>query len=196
MFKKQTFLAAILFMCASLLQAQTTTRNSYEAAIGIQSYYLPSQHFKFQNAQPVFTFGANHAINTRQTIELGVRLGYNRHKYQGDALYIQALFRYAPVIAKHIQPMIGTGIGYQLSFYPSSALKLDGNNWVNATRPKGVIQVPLQLGIGYRGFENKKAIITPYFAYQVNALFRYSPDLTPLPSSQLLLGLRYSPKKF
>jgi hypothetical protein len=194
MFKKQIFLSLILLMCISLADAQTTTRNSYEAAIGIQSYYLPAGHFKFQNAQPVFTFGANHAINTRQTLELGIRLGYNRNQYQGDALYIQALFRYAPVIAKHIQPMIGTGVGYQLSFYPSTALEYDGSNWVNEKKPKNVIQVPLQLGIGYRGIETAKAIITPYVAYQVNALFRYSPDLTPLPSSQILLGLRYSPK--
>jgi hypothetical protein len=187
MFKKQIVLPVILLMCASLAEAQTTTRNSYD---------LPARHFKFQNAQPVFTLGANRALNTRQTIELGVRIGYNRHKYQGDALYIQALFRYAPVIAKHIQPVIGAGLGYQLAFYPSAALKFDGANWVNVKKPKGVIQVPLQLGIGYRGIESAKAIITPYVAYQVNALFRYSPDLTPLPSSQLLLGVRYTPKKF
>ncbi len=193
--RKSLLLSAMLLTVVSHIFAQVFPKNSFEVAAGIQSYYAPLKHFKVQHAQPVFIAGANHAINTRQNLELGIRLGYNRNKYQGDALYIQTLFRYTPLIGKNIQPIIGTGIGYQISFYPSSSLKYDGANWVQGPKSKGVVQVPLQFGVGYRSIETKEAFITPFVFYQVNALFRYSPDLTPLPSSNFLLGLRYAPKK-
>ncbi|HEX4957931.1 MAG TPA: hypothetical protein VFV46_07115 [Lacibacter sp.] len=195
MFYKSLLLSLLVVGSISTSMAQLYPKKSLEIAAGIQSYYVPLKHFKVQNAQPVFMAGANHTLNTRQNLELGIRLGYNRHKYQGDGLFIQALIRYMPVIARHFQPMIGSGIGYQLSFYPSTSLKYDGTNWVQGPKSKGVIQVPLHVGIGYRSIETKEAFITPFLAYQVNALFRYSPDLTPLPASNFLLGLRYAPRK-
>ena len=193
--RKSLLLSAILLVVVSQVFSQVFPKKSLEVAAGIQSYYAPLKHFKVQNPQPVFVAGANHVLNTRQNIELGIRLGYNRNKYQGDALYVQTLFRYTPIIGKYIQPVIGTGIGYQISFYPSSSLNYDGTDWVQGPKAKAVIQVPLQVGVGYRGIETSEAFITPFILYQVNALFRYSPDLTPLPSSNFLLGFRYAPKK-
>lgn len=195
MLYKSLLLSLLVVGSISTSKAQLFPKNSLEIAAGIQSYYAPLKHFKVQNAQPVFMAGANHTLNTRQNLELGIRLGYNRNKYQGDALYLQAIMRYMPVIARHMQPMIGTGLGYQISFYPSSSLKHDGVNWVQGPKSKGVVQVPLQLGIGYRAIETKEALLTLFIAYHVNALFRYSPDLSPLTSSNFLLGLRYMPKK-
>ena len=192
--KRIFFLSAAILLLITGLYAQTGNRNSYDLAIGLQSYYAPLKHFSIQHPQPVAIAGYNRGLNKRQNIELGIRIGYNRNKFQGDALYVQALFRYTPVIGKYIQPMIGTGAGYQFSFYPSQPLKWNGTEWVNGKNYKGVIQVPLQLGIGYRSIQTNKATITPYVLYQANALFRYSPDLTPMPSSNFLLGIKYSPK--
>jgi hypothetical protein len=185
----------MLLARAGNAQEQIVTRTWFDAALGLHTYYVPLKHFQVQQVQPLIMAGVNRALNERQTLELSLRLGYNRHKYQGDALYMQALIRYAPTIAEHFQPMLGAGIGYQLSFYPTDAVKYDGSNWVKVSGPKSVIQVPGQIGLGYRSIETSKALVTPYVAYQVNALFRYSPDLTPLPSSQFLLGIRYAPKK-
>jgi len=192
--KRVFFLSATLLLLISELYGQTGNRNSYELAIGLQSYYAPLKHFSIRHPQPVAIAGYNRSLNKRQNIELGIRIGYNRNKFQGDALYVQALFRYTPVIGKYIQPIIGTGAGYQFSFYSSQPLKWNGTDWVNGNSYKAVIQVPLQLGIGYRSFQTGKATITPYVLYQANALFRYSPDLTPMPSSNFLLGIKYSPK--
>ncbi|MFT3843461.1 MAG: hypothetical protein QM725_00260 [Lacibacter sp.] len=188
------FSAVVLLLNAGLF-AQKNTRNSFELAAGIQSYYAPLKHFTIRQPQPVVIAGYNHHLNRKQSIELGIRIGYNRNKFQGDAMYVEALFRYTPVIAKHIQPIIGTGAGYQLSFYPSSSLKWDNTDWVKGRSYKAVVQVPLHLGLGYRSIKSKKAIITPYVLYQANALFRYSPDLTPMPSSNFLFGIKYSPTK-
>lgn len=187
-----TFCALVLCLFS---RAQSTHPASYELAVGLQSYYAPLKHMRPLNPQPVFIAGANRAINPRQTLELGVRIGYHRNKYQGDALFLQTLFRYAPVIFRHLQPQAGIGIGYQLSFHPGKSWQHNGNEWVKGRGTKGIIQVPVQLGLGYHSLETQRASITPYVAWQLNALFRYSPDLSPLPASQWLVGVRYARKK-
>lgn len=167
----------------------------YEIAAGVQTYYAPFLKAELKGMQPVVMAGVHQPLNVKNSIGLTLRLGYNRHMQQGDALFTQLLFNYTPVVAKKIELGIGAGIGYQLSFYPSKPLKWNGNEWVEGKATKGVIQVPAQVSIGYRGIETAKGRFTPYVSYQLNALFNYTPDLTPLPSTFFLLGIKYSAKK-
>lgn len=167
----------------------------YEIAAGVQTYYAPFLKAELKGMQPVVMAGVHQPLNVKNSIGLTLRLGYNRHVQQGDALFTQLLFNYTPVVAKKIELGIGAGIGYQLSFYPSKPLKWNGSEWVEGKATKGVIQVPAQVSIGYRGIETAKGRFTPYVSYQLNALFNYTPDLTPLPSTFFLLGIKYSAKK-
>ena len=73
--------------------------------------------------------GVHQPLNVRNSIGLTLRLGYNRHIQQGDALFTQLLFNYTPLVAKTIELGIGAGVGYQFSFYPSKPLKWNGTEW-------------------------------------------------------------------
>ena len=189
-------LSLFLTLWAPGLSAQQHTKPiGYEIAAGLQTYYAPFLKSQLKGMQPVVMAGIHHPLNSKNNIGLTLRLGYNRHLHQGDALFTQLLFNYTPVIAKKIEFGIGAGIGYQLSFYPSKPLKWNGTEWVEGKAAKAVIQVPAQVSIGYRGIETVKGRFTPYVSYQLNALFNYTPDLTPLPSSFFLLGVKYSAKK-
>lgn len=181
---------------ASSLSAQQHAKPlGYEIAAGLQTYYAPFLKAELKGTQPVFMAGVHQPLNVKNSIGLTLRLGYNRHLQQGDALFTQLLFNYTPLVAKKIELGIGAGIGYQFSFYPSKPLKWNGTEWVEGKASKAVIQVPAQVSIGYRGIETAKGRFTPYVSYQLNALFKYTPDLTPLPSSFFLLGVKYSAKK-
>ena len=178
------------------LSAQQHTKPiGYEIAAGLQTYYAPFLKATLKGTQPVFMAGVHQPLNVKNSLGLTLRLGYNRHKQQGDALFTQLLFNYTPLVAKKIELGIGAGAGYQFAFYPSTPLKWNGAEWVKGKATKAVIQVPAQVSIGYRGIETAKGRYTPYVSYQLNALFKYSPDLTPLPSSFFLLGVKYSAKK-
>nr|WP_294904676.1 hypothetical protein [uncultured Lacibacter sp.] len=188
-------LSVLQLTVASTVTAQQQKTLRFELAAGVQSYYAPFLKSELSGLQTVALAGVHKPLNARNTIGLSFRAGYNRHNKQGDALFTQAVFQYNPVVAKHIEFGIGAGAGYQLSFYPSVPFKWNGTEWVEGKATKGVIQLPIVMSIGYRGIKTKAGLFTPYAAYQINALFRYSPDLTPLPSSYFLLGVKFSSEK-
>jgi hypothetical protein len=61
-------------------------------------------------------------------------------------------------------------------------LKWNGNvPGKNAKMYKGMVQVPLQLSAGYRAINFASIKVTPFVAFQLQALFGYNPDFIPLP---------------
>ena len=185
----------VFFTAGHVLAQQHQRPLGYDLSAGLQTFYAPFLKADVKGMHPVIMAGVHQPLNLKNNLGLTLKLGYNRHAKQGDALFTQLLFNYTPVIANRLELGIGAGIGYQLAFYPSKPLKWNGTEWVEGKATKGVIQVPAQVSIGYRGIETGKGRFTPYVSYQLNALFKYTPDLTPLPSSFFLLGVKYSAKK-
>ncbi|MEJ0104332.1 MAG: hypothetical protein WDO19_17990 [Bacteroidota bacterium] len=109
---------------------------------------------------------------------------------RGNALFLQLIGQFTPVIADKIELGLGLGAGYRFALYPSSPLKWNGGNWKKGQAFKGVIQAPVQLSIGYRSVKMQSYEFRPYIAYQLQPLFGYNPDLSPLPVSNFLLGLK------
>ncbi len=161
-----------------------------DLAAGVHTYHLPGLGAAWQPSGYSLFAGAHQPLNRRQSLGLTLRLGYARDKRQGDALQAQLLFNFTPLIARHFEAGLALGGGYQWSFYPSRPLHWDGSEWTAGKRVKGVFQAPLQLSLGYRSIEAGRYRYTPYLAYQVQVLFGYSPDLSPLPVSHALLGVR------
>jgi hypothetical protein len=184
--------AGLLTACLSA-QAQNAGRLGFELGVGVHAFHLPGFGAKYAGPQPVVKLGVYQALNPMRSLQAGVTLGYQRNKYQGDALYAQAQFRYTPLIANAIEPGIGVGVGYQVSFTPSEALVWDGDQWTRGKGRQGMWQTPLRLSLAYRN--GPDAQWSPFVAYQANVLFGYSPDLSPLPVSSFTAGLRYAPAK-
>ena len=174
---------------AGFCSAQT----GWEVAVGGHQYFVPIKNTTLGHWQPQVSGGVSRFMNHSSHLNLTLRMTYQRNKHQGDALSWQMLFQYNPVVAKHVELGIGTGIGYQVSFYPDKSWRWDGANWSAGRSTKGVMQLPLQFSIGYRGIEANRGTFVPYVAYNTNFLFRYSPDLTPLPGASFMMGLKYQP---
>lgn len=184
---------AILFIAIVACTASTFAQVGWDVAVGGQQYYVPINNATVGHWNPQVMAGVNKFINPGSTLSVTLRMTYNRNKYQGDALSWQTLFQFTPVVANHVELGMGLGFGYQVSFYPDKSHRWDGSDWTNGKSAKGVWQVPLQFSLGYRGLESSRGTFTPYLAYNTNFLFRYSPELTPLPSAGFMLGLKYQP---
>lgn len=183
----------ILVLISSVIFNHSYAQVGWDVAVSGQQYFVPIRNASVGHWQPQVMGGVNRFINPGNTMSVTLRMTYNRNKHQGDALSWQTLFQYTPVVANHVELGIGMGVGYQLAFYPSKSQKWDGKNWTEGKSTKGVWQVPVQLSLGYRGLESARGTFTPYIAYNTNFLFRYSPDLTPLPSTAFLLGVKFNP---
>lgn len=164
----------------------------YDIALGLHSYYIPAMGARWNGPEPVAFAGLHQPFNQKQSLGLSLRLGYSRGKHQGDALQAQLLLGFTPVLAQHLEVGLKLGVGYQFSFYPSAPLRWDGEQWVSGKAAKGVFQAPVQFSLGYRSIHAGKIELQPYLAYQLQALFGYSPDLSPLPVSNALLGFKIS----
>jgi hypothetical protein len=184
---------SILILTIAALFNVSFAQQGWDVAVGGQQYFVPIKNVSLGHWQPQVMAGANRFMNTGNTISVTLRMIYNRNKYQGDALSWQTLFQYTPVVANHLELGVGMGVGYQLAFYPSESQKWDGKNWTEGKSVKGVWQVPVQFSLGYRGLKATRGAFTPYVAYNTNFLFRYSPDLTPLPSAAFMMGVKFNP---
>lgn len=161
----------------------------WDIAAGMGSIHMPGLGADWQHAQTVVYAGVEQPFNQRRTLSLALRFSYARGKYQGDAVSTQLLFTFSPLIANAIEPGIGLGVGYQRAFSPSKSMHWDGESWTAGKQSKGLFHVPLRLSLGYKA-KGKQYDFTPYVAYQFQALFGYSPDLSLLPQSHALIGLK------
>lgn len=187
-------LLVVLSLFGRGLSAQKGDRPlQVDVAAGLRTYHLPGFQADWNPTEPVIFAGVSQPFNYRQTLGMSLRLGYARGRYQGDALEAQLLFQVTPVIARHLEIGLGLGAGYRWSFYPSEPLALKEGQWTRGRAGKGVFQAPLQLSLGYRSLRSGGYEWRPYLAYQIQALFGYSPDLSPLPVSNALIGVKFSP---
>lgn len=180
-------LALLPGLCA---QKRTDQPWQLDVAAGLHSFYAPVEHLQWRRPELVTTAGWGKPLGKKQTFEVTLQVGYARNNYQGDALFLQLLGKVQPVIAHKIELGLGLGFGYRFALYPSGPQKWNGSEWTTGSSFKGMYQVPVQLSVGYRSLHLDHYEIRPYVAYQLQALLGYNPDLSPLPVSAALLGLK------
>lgn len=185
-------LIIMLFACCFGSNAQERTDQPWQLdlAAGLHSFYAPAEHLQWKRPELFTMAGLGKPLGKKQTFEVTLQLGYARNNYQGDAVFLQLLGKYQPLIAQKIELGLGLGFGYRLAFYPAKPQKWNGSGWTAGSTFKGIYQVPAQLSIGYRSLQIDRYEVRPYIAYQLQALLGYNPDLSPLPVSAALLGLK------
>ncbi|HEV7332637.1 MAG TPA: hypothetical protein VGN63_16480 [Flavisolibacter sp.] len=189
--KKYSVLFILLFAAAVQTRAQRTDQPwQVDLAAGLHSFYAPIENLKFQRPELVATGALHKLLHPKQLFSVGLQVGFARNNYQGDAVFVQLMGQFTPVIADHIELGIGMGAGYRFAFYPASPLQWTGADWKKGRGFKGMVQAPVQLSVGYRSIKWQALEIRPYAAYQLQALFGYNPDLSPLPVSNFLMGLK------
>lgn len=184
------FIGALTMPVVGFTQERTDNPWQIDLSAGLQSFYAPVQDLRWQRPELVTMAGFGKPLGSRQNFEVGLQIGYARNNFHGDALFLQLMGKFTPLIAGKVEAGIGMGIGYRLGLYPSGALKWSGNDWVSSNSFKGMVQIPLQVSIGYRSIELDRYELRPYVAYQLQALLGYNPDLSPLPVSAAMLGLK------
>lgn len=193
-FHRQLLSLCFLLLLSAALKAQSSSKTSFDLSVGVHAFFLPGLKARFSAPQPILMLGLYRGLGEKQNLQAGLTLGYQHNPYQGNGLFAQTQIRYEPSIGKTIQPSIGTGVGYQLAFYPAGSLEWNGESWTQGKKFKGVVQVPLRLALGFKGLDTSNGSFTPYLAYQTNVLFGYSPDLSPFPVGALVGGFKFSPK--
>lgn len=183
-------IVALVIPAVGYNQERTDNPWQIDLSAGLQSFYAPVQDLRWKRPELVTMAGIGKPLGVRQHFEVGLQIGYARNNFHGDALFLQLMGKYTPLIAGKVEAGIGMGIGYRLGLYPSGAMKWNGNDWVSRNSFKGMVQIPLQVSIGYRSIELDRYELRPYLAYQLQALLGYNPDLSPLPVSAAMLGLK------
>lgn len=192
--QERYILLVLLLLLFQQLNAKVNDSESpwqYSISSGVHSFYAPVENLKWKNPGFITVTGINRLLGEKQSFSVGLNFQYGQNKYQGNATSLQLLGQFLPVILKKMELGVGTGVGYRLSGYPSTPLKWNGNSWDDGETYKGIIQIPVQLSVGYRSLHIFSLAISPFISYQMQAMFGYNPDFDPLPDSSLLLGLKF-----
>ena len=178
------------FVIPGKAQQRTDQPWQFEMSAGIHSFYAPVAGLELKRPELITMAGLGKPLGKKQLFEISLQLGYARNNYQGDAVFLQLLGKFQPVIARRIETGIGFGFGYRIALYPSKAQKWNDGEWKEGVPFKGIWQVPVQFSLGWRSLQPSKYEIRPFVAYQLQALLGYNPDLSPLPVSAGLLGIK------
>ncbi|RYZ00144.1 MAG: hypothetical protein EOO11_02580 [Chitinophagaceae bacterium] len=180
---------AALLLSAGTAQAQRTDNPwQLDVAAGLYSFYLPASGLHGERPELVAQAALAKPLGPAQRFSVGLQVGFARQNYLGNALYLQLVGQFTPVLANRIELGIGTGIGYRLGRQPEHPVR-----WTGGTKGKGlrgIVQVPLQLTAGYRSVYINRVEIRPYLGLQLQSLIRYAPGVPLLPAPALLLGLK------
>ena len=189
--QRLSFLFLLLAASISQIKAQRTDQPwQLDLAAGLHTIYAPVQDLTFSRPELISQLGFGKPLGHKQNFAVTLQLGYARNNYQGDAVYLQLLGQYTPVIAHKIETGIGIGFGYRLGGYASTPHRYNGTEWQKGRGFKGMYQVPIQLSLGYRSLHFSNYELRPYLAYQLQPVLGYNPDLSPLPVSATLLGIK------
>lgn len=192
--QERYILLIILLFFIHQLNAKVNNNESawqYSFSAGTHSFYAPVENLKWDNPGFAISGGINRLLGQKQLFSTGLQLQFGQNKYQGNDTNLQLLGQFLPVILKTIELGIGTGIGYRFSGYPSQPLKWNGDLWEEGKNFNGIIQIPLQLSAGYRSIQISSVDLTPFFTYQLQAMFGYNPDFDPLPDSNFMFGFKF-----
>jgi hypothetical protein len=183
----------LLFLFVQLHAKVSTNIDAWQLSFsaGTHSFYAPVENLKWDNPGFAISGGINRLLGQKQLFSTGLQLQYGQNKYQGNATNLQLLGQFLPIILKTIELGIGTGIGYRFSGYPSQPIKWNGDLWEEGKNFNGIIQIPLQLSAGYRSIQISSVNLTPFFTYQLQAMFGYNPDFDPLPDSNFMFGFKF-----
>ncbi len=192
--EKFVLFALLVLLLLQLSANATAGKNSWQYTLssGVHSFYAPIENLKWANPGLVVSGEINRLLGKKQLFSAGLQLQYGQNNYQGDAASLQLMGQFLPVVFSKMELGIGTGAGYRFSGYNSSPFKWNGSSWENAKMYKGMVQIPLQLSAGYRAINFSPLMVTPFVAYQMQALFGYNPDISPLPDSSLMFGFKFN----
>lgn len=192
--QEKTLLPALLLVF--FLQINFTAKAEkndwqYTISSGIHSFYAPVENLKWDNPAFTISAGVNRLFGAKQILSLGFQAEFAANEIQGNATSLQLLGQFTPVLFKKLELGFGTGAGYRFSGYPSNPLKWNGTSWENGKKFKGIVQIPVQLSVGFRSVQVSNLEVIPFVAYQMKAMFGYNPDFDPLPDSQIMFGFKF-----
>lgn len=191
--KRTTFLMVMIIMAFRGASQNIPLDSTWQinVAAGIHSIYAPVENLKWEGSKLATSAGIDKLLGNNQRFSLGLQLQFLLNKYQGNALNVHLIGKYNFLIYKKLEISIGTGAGYGWSFYPSKSLAWNGQAWDKGKNTKGMFEVPLQLGLGYKSLKINSFEMTPYLAYHLQVMFGYSPDFSPLPESAFWAGIKF-----
>jgi len=191
--EKIMMIVLLMMMLLQITLKVKAEKNQWQYTIssGVHSFYAPVENLKWDNSAFAVSAGVNRLFGSKQIFSLGLQADFAANEIQGNATSLQLLGQITPVLFERIEMGFGTGAGYRFSGYPSDPLKWNGTSWENGKKFKGIVQIPVQLSVGFRSIEVSNLEIIPFVAYQMKAMFGYNPDFDPLPDSQIMFGFKF-----
>ncbi|MCK3685974.1 hypothetical protein [Maribellus sp. YY47] len=185
-------LLLLLLFCISRAEEQVKeTKWQFDISTGIHAFYAPVENLKWDNPGLVTSVGLNRMLGQKKVFSVGLQFQYEQSQYLGNASSLQFIAQFLPVILRKIELGVGFGAGYRLSGYPTKTLSWDGDLWEKGKNFKGIFQIPLQFSVGFRSIRLAYFAVTPFIAYQLQALLGYNPDFDPLPDSTISCGFKF-----
>src|SRR6478609_1395923 len=104
-----------------------------DVAAGLHTFYAPIKDLKPERPELLTSVGWGKPLGHKQLFAVTLHLGYAHNNYQGDAMYLQLLGQFTPVIANKVEAGIGLGFGYRFAFYGNTPQKWNGQEWVKGS---------------------------------------------------------------
>lgn len=109
-----------------------------------------------------------------------------RNKTASNGWLFSTTTAWRPYIGEPVYGEIRLGIGYWLASKPSANWVQKDGKWVeDGKKGKGMLAIPVGIGLGYNNHQDNQTYVSPFIGYQVNLLKGYNKDLPFVPETFL-----------
>ena len=113
-----------------------------------------------------------------------------RNEAMGNGIYFMTQTAWRPYLGEPFFGEVKAGIGYKLAFRPSESWMQKDGQWVSAGKKgKGMLAIPLGIGIGVHDYSDK-TYTSPFINYQSIFLKGFNQDIPIVPETIFQFGTR------
>lgn len=119
-----------------------------------------------------------------------------RNRSMGNGVLFSTQTAWRPMMAGNVYSEIKAGIGYMIGFRPTESFSQKDGNWISVGKKgKGMLTIPVGIGIGYYRY-SQGIFLSPYLGYQMMLVKGYNQDIPFIPQSLIQVGGKIHSKSF
>ena len=181
-------LALNLLFCYSS-NAQTSEILSYKnfpviLTLQFHALSMPFKDLKTNFKNVGIGVGTEWRLNGKRNLVQQLQFAWVRNKAVGNRIIVSTQAVWRPLLSKKLYGELRGGIGYMFNQLPSDGLVYIENEWNTSKRVKGLLHIPIGLGLGYQVNANW----SPFINYQTLFVSKYNPGVPIVPETILQLG--------
>jgi hypothetical protein len=193
-----TIISYCFFLATNQTFAQSDGKQDFRnfpivLIVQFHSMSMPFKDFKSNFRNIGFGIGTEVSHNGFHNWAQQFDIIWIKNKGIGNGILFSTQTAWRPMIAGNLFAEVKAGLGYMKAFRPSESYNQVDGNWISVGKKgKGMLTIPVGIGMGYYNYSGN-LFASPFAAYQLVLVKNYNTDIPFVPQTLIQVGSRIHP---